>query len=214
MCNLKTHIKDSNHHRTKYQESGNLNIAETRGTVAETQRLTRVSVSGYVAVSTEPEHFFSRFQQISVSGITYFRNRYHVNKLRKREITFGNKFVSFSFFRRKRGVTVRLRVFFFLFLSVSVVLTTSMSLKNYLHTQKVFPGGFGEKRNYGGFQDHDQWPKRTSQEHRQHAYRVKNCVSERAAEKLASELGYRYTCLLYTSPSPRDQRGSRMPSSA
>ena len=24
----------------------------------------------------------------------------------------------------------------------------------------------------------------------------------------------RYTCLLYTSPSPRDQRGSRMPSSA
>ena len=62
-------------HRTKYQESGNLNIAETRGTVAETQRLTRVSVSGYVAVShvsvaafsTEPEHFFSRFRQISVA---------------------------------------------------------------------------------------------------------------------------------------------------
>ena len=26
--------------------------------------------------------------------------------------------------------------------------------------------------------------------------------------------GQRYTCLLYTSPSPRDQRGSRMPSSA
>ena len=25
---------------------------------------------------------------------------------------------------------------------------------------------------------------------------------------------YSYTCLLYTSPSPRDQRGSRMPSSA
>ena len=24
----------------------------------------------------------------------------------------------------------------------------------------------------------------------------------------------KYTCLLYTSPSPRDQRGSRMPSSA
>ena len=93
-------------HKTKYQESGKLNIAETRWTVAETQRLTRVSVSGYVAVShvsvaafsTEPEHFFSRFRQISVSGITYFRNRYHVNKLRKREITFGNKFVSFSFF--------------------------------------------------------------------------------------------------------------------
>ena len=27
-------------------------------------------------------------------------------------------------------------------------------------------------------------------------------------------LGLRWTCLLYTSPSPRDQRGSRMPSSA
>ena len=27
-------------------------------------------------------------------------------------------------------------------------------------------------------------------------------------------LGYKSTCLLYTSPSPRDQRGSRMPSSA
>ena len=26
--------------------------------------------------------------------------------------------------------------------------------------------------------------------------------------------GYYYSCLLYTSPSPRDQRGSRMPSSA
>ena len=63
------------------------------------------------------------------------------------------------------------------------------------HCGKVFPGGFGEKRNYGGFQDRDQWPKRTSQEHRRHAYRVKNCVSESAAEKRASELGYRYTLL-------------------
>ena len=37
--------------------------------------------------------------------------------------------------------------------------------------------------------------------------------------KLLNALGYSvmvsdYTCLLYTSPSPRDQRGSRMPSSA
>ena len=33
----------------------------------------------------------------------------------------------------------------------------------------------------------------------------------------SQDLGYveqLYTCLLYTSPSPRDQRGSRMPSSA
>ena len=31
---------------------------------------------------------------------------------------------------------------------------------------------------------------------------------------LASAGMHIYTCLLYTSPSPRDQRGSRMPSSA
>ena len=107
-------------HKTKYQESGNLNIAETQGTVAETQRLTRVSVSGYITVShvsvaafsTEPEHFFSRFRQISVSGITYFRNRYHVNKLRKREITFGNKFVSFRLSAETWSYGP-LRVFFF-----------------------------------------------------------------------------------------------------
>ena len=32
--------------------------------------------------------------------------------------------------------------------------------------------------------------------------------------KSAGDLNTRYICLLYTSPSPRDQRGSRMPSSA
>ena len=32
--------------------------------------------------------------------------------------------------------------------------------------------------------------------------------------KLRSENDQLRTCLLYTSPSPRDQRGSRMPSSA
>ena len=70
-------------HRTKNQVSVNLNMVETRDSVAETQRQTRVSVSGYITVShvsvaafsTEPEHFFTRFRQISVSGITYFRNR-------------------------------------------------------------------------------------------------------------------------------------------
>ena len=36
----------------------------------------------------------------------------------------------------------------------------------------------------------------------------------RAREILRSALGSNYPCLLYTSPSPRDQRGSRMPSSA
>ena len=32
--------------------------------------------------------------------------------------------------------------------------------------------------------------------------------------KTAMPAALLYTCLLYTSPSPRDQRGSRMPSSA
>ena len=85
----------------------------------------RVSVSGYITVShvsvaafsTEPQHFLSRFRQISVSGgITYFRNRYHVNKLRKREITFGNKFISFSSF----GGNVELRSGYVSFFSASV----------------------------------------------------------------------------------------------
>ena len=64
------------------------------------------------------------------------------------------------------------------------------------HCFKVFPGGFGEQRNYGGFDDRDRWPKRSSEQHRRDAYRVKNCTSETAAEKLASELGSRYTVLL------------------
>jgi len=92
-------------HRTKYEESGNLNIAET-------QRLRHVSVDAF---STEPEHFFSRFRQISVSGITYFHNRYHVNKLWKREITFGNKFVSFSSFGGNMELRSSYVSFFFYF---------------------------------------------------------------------------------------------------
>ena len=35
-----------------------------------------------------------------------------------------------------------------------------------------------------------------------------------AADHLISDGGLTRACLLYTSPSPRDQRGSRMPSSA
>ena len=69
-------------------------MVETRNAVAETQRQTRVSVSGYMTVfhvsvaafTTEAEHFFICFRQISVSGITYFRNRQRVFLLRKREI--------------------------------------------------------------------------------------------------------------------------------
>ena len=64
------------------------------------------------------------------------------------------------------------------------------------HCYKEFPGGFAEQRNYGGFQDRDQWPKRSSQQHRRDAYRVKNFTSESASEKLASQLGLWYTVLL------------------
>ena len=63
------------------------------------------------------------------------------------------------------------------------------------HCNKEFPGGFGEQKNDGGFDDRDEWPKRSSQQHRRDAYRVKNCKSGNAAEKLASQLGVRYTVL-------------------
>ena len=49
---------------------------------------------------------------------------------------------------------------------------------------------------------------------------VRNKVKRKlkyAVQKISKEKGLidlNYTCLLYTSPSPRDQRGSRMPSSA
>ena len=39
-------------------------------------------------------------------------------------------------------------------------------------------------------------------------------MRHRALEAQGSALDKFYDCLLYTSPSPRDQRGSRMPSSA
>ena len=37
---------------------------------------------------------------------------------------------------------------------------------------------------------------------------------QQASERVRARYGFACTCLLYTSPSPRDQRGSRMPSSA
>ena len=79
-------------------------MAETGDSAAKTPRQSSVSVSEYITVfhvsvaafTTEPEHFLTRFRKISVSRIAYFRNRNHVNKLRKRrEITFGNLFVSY-----------------------------------------------------------------------------------------------------------------------
>ena len=53
------------------------------------------------------------------------------------------------------------------------------------HCNKEFPGGFGEQKNYGCFVDRGEWPKSSSEQHRRDAYRVKNCRSANAAEKLA-----------------------------
>ena len=39
-------------------------------------------------------------------------------------------------------------------------------------------------------------------------------ATEKTEVRIAYDDEYLYICLLYTSPSPRDQRGSRMPSSA
>ena len=67
----------------KTQKSVNLNMAETRDSVAETKRQTRVSVSGYItdfhvsvaAFTGEGEHFFKhvsdrlKFQDSSIFGV-------------------------------------------------------------------------------------------------------------------------------------------------
>ena len=66
-------------HRTKNQVSVNLNMVETRDSVAETQRQTRVSVSGYITVS----HVFRRCVFNGTGTLFYtfptdFRFRNHV----------------------------------------------------------------------------------------------------------------------------------------
>ena len=61
----------------------NGNVAEICEPVAETRRLTRVSVVGLVtftrvsvaAVTAEPYHFFTCFRQVSVEGNKCFRKR-------------------------------------------------------------------------------------------------------------------------------------------
>ena len=47
-------------HRTKNQVSVNLNMVETRDSIAETQRQTRVSISGYITVSHVSVAAFSK----------------------------------------------------------------------------------------------------------------------------------------------------------
>ena len=64
------------------------------------------------------------------------------------------------------------------------------------HCYKFFPGGFGESKDYSGFEDCESWPKRTAEQHRRDANIVKNCKSATASEKKASKLGTRYSILL------------------
>ena len=47
-------------------------------------------------------------------------------------------------------------------------------------------------------------------------YGIEEALVLAAGKPIEDTIGFRrfYVCLLYTSPSPRDQRGSRMPSSA
>ena len=67
---LTTACVQSDLYRTKKQEYVNLNMAETSDSVAETQRQTCVSVSGYITVfhvsvaafTTETDHFFPCFR--------------------------------------------------------------------------------------------------------------------------------------------------------
>ena len=43
---------------------------------------------------------------------------------------------------------------------------------------------------------------------------IVDIIERDVSEKFDEQMGDSKLCLLYTSPSPRDQRGSRMPSSA
>ena len=52
----------------------------------------------------------------------------------------------------------------------------------------------------------------TREKLKQFIARIERLEAEKT--ELAADIREVYACLLYTSPSPRDQRGSRMPSSA
>ena len=63
------------------------------------------------------------------------------------------------------------------------------------HCSKFFPGGFGEKKDYSGF-DRRSWPLRTDDSHRQNARKLQNCRTKTQRRKMESMLGSRYTSLL------------------
>ena len=82
-------------------------------------------------VFNETATLFSRFRQISVPGITYFQNRYHVNNLRNAKLHSETSLSHFLLAAETWSYGPATCLFF----SLSVALTTSMSLKNYFHTQ-------------------------------------------------------------------------------
>ena len=63
------------------------------------------------------------------------------------------------------------------------------------HCNKFFPGGFGEKRDYSGF-DRSTWPKRTDSTHRRNARKIERCKTKTERKKMEAKLGSRYTSLL------------------
>lgn len=60
---------------------------------------------------------------------------------------------------------------------------------------KVFPGDFGEKRDYSGF-DRQNWKPRTKSLHNLYANRVKNATSKTQADKISRDFGTFYSVLI------------------
>ena len=59
---------------------------------------------------------------------------------------------------------------------------------------KLFPGTVGSK-NYGGFENPDSWPKRTTIEHREEMSEILDCTTGQDRERLESEFGTRFSVL-------------------
>ena len=61
---------------------------------------------------------------------------------------------------------------------------------------KRFPGAFGEKRNYSGF-NRENWEKRTNKNHRTTASKLKACKTKAQASDISKKFGVNfYSCLL------------------
>ena len=61
---------------------------------------------------------------------------------------------------------------------------------------KQFPGGFGEKKDYSGF-DRENWQPRTDRQHRSNARRLESCRTVTSRNKLGEEVGITHrSCLL------------------